>query len=66
MLLVKRLSSLAGMMAAASAPLTAAVAGEMRLLPALLAFALLVVWRHRENIRRLLKREEPRVGQRNA
>ena len=66
LLLVTRISSLAGMMAAASAPLTAAVAREMRLLPALLAFALLVVWRHRENIRRLLKREEPRVGQRNA
>jgi len=28
----------------------------------LLGFALLIIWKHRDNIRRLLKGEEPRVG----
>jgi acyl phosphate:glycerol-3-phosphate acyltransferase len=60
--LVARISSLAGMIAAASAPVTAAVLGEQALFPMLLGFALLVVWKHRENIRRLAKGEEPRAG----
>jgi len=62
LLLFLRISSVAGMSAAASAPLTAAVLGETALLPMLLGFALLIIWKHRENIRRLLKGEEPRVG----
>jgi acyl phosphate:glycerol-3-phosphate acyltransferase len=60
--LVARISSLAGMIAAASAPVTAAVLGEQALFPMLLGFALLVIWKHRENIRRLAKGEEPRAG----
>jgi glycerol-3-phosphate acyltransferase PlsY len=28
----------------------------------LLSFALLVIWKHRENIRRLARGEEPRLG----
>ena len=32
------------------------------LLPMLLGFALLVIWRHRENIQRLVAGTEPRVG----
>ena len=60
--LVARISSLAGMIAAASAPVTAAILGEQSLFPMLLGFALLVVWKHRENIRRLAKGEEPRAG----
>ncbi|MEO7504832.1 MAG: glycerol-3-phosphate 1-O-acyltransferase PlsY [Sphingomicrobium sp.] len=66
MLLVVRISSVAGMSAAASAPVSAAVAGERDLFPMLLAFALLVVWKHRENIRRLQDRTEPRIGQREG
>jgi glycerol-3-phosphate acyltransferase PlsY len=62
LLLILRVSSVAGMMAAASAPVTAAVLGEQALFPMLLGFALLVIWKHRENIRRLAKGEEPRVG----
>jgi acyl phosphate:glycerol-3-phosphate acyltransferase len=62
LLLIFRISSVAGMTAAASAPVTAAVLGEQVLFPMLLGFALLVIWKHRENVRRLAKGEEPRVG----
>src|SRR5687767_7349369 len=61
-LLVVRISSVAGTTAAASAPVTAAVLGEEAMFPMLLGFALLVIWKHRENIRRLARGEEPRVG----
>ena len=64
LLLILRISSVAGMTAAASAPVTAAVLSEQPLFPMLLGFALLVIWKHRENIRRLAKGEEPRVGRR--
>jgi acyl phosphate:glycerol-3-phosphate acyltransferase len=62
LLLILRISSVAGMTAAASAPVTAAILNEQALFPMLLGFALLVIWKHRENIRRLAKGEEPRVG----
>ena len=62
LLLIVRISSVAGMVAAASAPLSAAVLGEDVYFPLLLAFALLVVWKHRANIQRLLAGTEPRVG----
>lgn len=66
MLLIVRISSVSGMTAAASAPVTAAVLGERALFPALLAFAVLIIWQHRENIRRLARGQEPRVGRRAA
>jgi glycerol-3-phosphate acyltransferase PlsY len=56
-----RISSVAGMTAAVSAPITAAVV-HSSLLPMLLGFALLILWKHRENILRLTKGTEPRIG----
>ena len=63
LLLVARISSLAGMIAAASAPITAYLVGRIDLFPMLLGFALLVIWKHRANIARLRSGTEPRVGQ---
>ena len=62
LLLVVRISSVAGMAAAASAPVTAGVIGDEGRFPLLLGLALLVIWKHRDNVRRLLAGEEPRVG----
>jgi glycerol-3-phosphate acyltransferase PlsY len=62
LLLIVRISSVAGIAAAVSAPVTAAILGERALFPMLLSFALLVIWKHRENIRRLARGVEPRVG----
>lgn len=64
LLVTLRISSIAGMTAAASAPVVAAMMGEATLVPMLIGFAILVVWKHRDNIRRLARGEEPRVGQR--
>ena len=61
LLLTIRISSVAGMTAALSAPVTAAILHSM-LLPMLLGLALLVLWKHRENILRLMKGTEPRIG----
>lgn len=62
LLLLLRISSVAGMAAAASAPATAALAGQQALIPIFLAFAILVIWKHRENLVRLRAGTEPRVG----
>ena len=60
--LLVRFSSVAGMAAAMSAPISAVVLGQQARFPLLLGFAILVVWKHQENIRRLLAGTEPRVG----
>lgn len=57
-----RISSVAGMAAASSAPVAAAVLGRFDLVPLLLALALIVIWKHRENIGRLIEGSEPRIG----
>jgi glycerol-3-phosphate acyltransferase PlsY len=62
MLLAVRISSVAGMAAALSAPIAAYIFGERDLVPMLAAFALLIIWKHRENIVRLRAGIEPRVG----
>ena len=61
-----RISSVAGMAAALSAPLSAAIGRERALFPMLLAFAFLIIWKHRENVQRLKAGIEPRVGRREA
>jgi acyl phosphate:glycerol-3-phosphate acyltransferase len=59
---ITRFSSLAGIGAAIAAPVAAALLGETRFVPVLCAIAALVVWQHRENIARLARGEEPRIG----
>jgi glycerol-3-phosphate acyltransferase PlsY len=66
LLLTVRISSVAGIAAAVSAPITAAVLGAQNLFPMLLGFALLVVWKHRANIHRLRAGTEPAVGKRGT
>ena len=61
-----RISSVAGMAAAASAPVAAAVFDRFDLVPLLLALALIVIWKHRDNIGRLLDGAEPRVGRKGG
>jgi glycerol-3-phosphate acyltransferase PlsY len=61
LLLTLRISSVAGMTAAVSAPITAAIL-HSSLLPMLLGFAVLVLWKHRENLARLRRGTEPRIG----
>ena len=62
LLLTIRISSVAGILAAASAPLSAAVLNKDEYFPLLLGFALLVLWKHRANIQRLFAGTEPKIG----
>jgi glycerol-3-phosphate acyltransferase PlsY len=62
LLLTIRISSVAGIAAAISAPVTAAILGARTPLPMLLGLALLIIWKHRENILRLRKGTEPRIA----
>jgi len=57
-----RISSVAGMTAALSAPFAAALFGRFDLVLLLLALALIVLWKHRENVERLFSGTEPRIG----
>ena len=59
-----RISAVAGMAAALSAPVAAAAVGRFDLVALLLALALILLWKHRENLERLLAGTEPRVGSR--
>ena len=61
-----RYSSLGGIACAVSAPITAAAFGRLDLALLFLGFALLVLWRHRANIARLFKGNEPKIGRRTA
>ncbi|RKE43699.1 MULTISPECIES: glycerol-3-phosphate 1-O-acyltransferase PlsY [unclassified Sphingomonas] len=57
-----RISSVAGIAAALSAPFAAALFGRFDLVLLLLALALIVLWKHRENVDRLFSGTEPRIG----
>jgi acyl phosphate:glycerol-3-phosphate acyltransferase len=65
-LAVTRISSVSGMAAAVSAPVAALVFAKVSVAVMLLALALIVVWKHSDNIRRLLDGTEPKVGQKSA
>lgn len=57
-----RISSVAGMTAAVSAPVSTAAFLRFDLVPLLIGLALIVLWKHRGNIERLLNGTEPRIG----
>jgi glycerol-3-phosphate acyltransferase PlsY len=61
-LLMSRLSSLAGLVAAVCAPLAAAIFGHYELVALLTTCTLLVFWKHRTNIENLMDGTEPRIG----
>jgi glycerol-3-phosphate acyltransferase PlsY len=65
LLLTIRISSVAGIAAAISVPIAAAVL-HSSMFPMLLGFAVLVLWKHRENIARLTRGTEPRIGRAKA
>jgi len=66
MLALTRMSSAGGMSAAISAPVFIFATGQIALFPPVAAMALLLLWRHRGNIARILKGTEPRIGKRQA
>lgn len=57
-----RISSASALTACACAPLIALLSGDLRLAGFALLVALLIIWRHKDNIRRLLAGTEPRIG----
>ena len=57
-----RISSLAGMSAVVAAAAAAPLLGYPQFFPVLAAIAALIIYLHRENIGRLMKGEEPRIG----
>jgi len=64
-LLVSRISSLSALIASGVVPIvTFFIYGGAPAVVCLL-IALLVFWRHKENIQRLMKGEEPKIGQKN-
>ena len=60
--MVARYASLASLVAAATLPVSAALL-HMELFPASMVALLLIYYAHRNNIRRLLYGEEPRIGE---
>ncbi|MDR7102602.1 glycerol-3-phosphate 1-O-acyltransferase PlsY [Croceicoccus sp. BE223] len=62
MLAITRISSVGGMSAAIAAPIAAQLLGPAIYAPALAAMTVVVLWRHRANIRRLFAGQEPRIG----
>ena len=60
--LLLRISSLGGMLGAVAAPIAALAFGHLVYFSGLAGLAIVVLWRHRENIARLRAGTEPRVG----
>ncbi|MBB4642099.1 glycerol-3-phosphate 1-O-acyltransferase PlsY [Rhizorhapis suberifaciens] len=57
-----RYSSVGGMLAAIAAPVSAAALGRFDLVPLFLGLTVVLLWKHRSNILRLLTGTEPKVG----
>jgi glycerol-3-phosphate acyltransferase PlsY len=64
--LIWRISSLSALIAIALSPLYFLVLGRSGYAPLALLLAAIIFFMHRENIRRLLRGEEPRIGSRGA
>jgi len=61
--LVTRFSSVGGMSGALAAPLAALLLGQAQAVALFLGMAILVLWKHRDNIVRLREGVESRIGQ---
>jgi glycerol-3-phosphate acyltransferase PlsY len=59
---LSRYSSLSALVASGLAPVYAAALGGTLIVPFLIVLALLIFWRHTENIQRLLKGTEGKIG----
>lgn len=64
--LLTRYSSVGSIGAAIAAPVSTFLFGRVDLAILLVGFALLLLWKHRSNIGRLLRGEEPKVGRSKA
>lgn len=64
--LVTRYSSVGGMSAAMATPLAAGFFGDLGGALLFLGMTVLILWKHRDNIRRLLDGSESRIGERKA
>jgi glycerol-3-phosphate acyltransferase PlsY len=62
MLALVRISSLAGMCAVVAAAVAAFFLGAVNFVPVLIVIAVLIIWLHRENVKRLSNGTEPKVG----
>ncbi|KKC26329.1 glycerol-3-phosphate acyltransferase [Sphingomonas sp. SRS2] len=62
MLALTRRSSVGGLAGAVAAPIAAAMGGQSAAVLVMLMMTLLVVWKHRDNIARLIDGTEPKVG----
>jgi glycerol-3-phosphate acyltransferase PlsY len=59
---LSRISSVGGLLSAISAPITAVLIGDRQLTEATTLIAILIILRHKENIRRIIRKEEPKIG----
>lgn len=64
-LAITRISSVGGICAAIVTPIAAQLLGYQVYAPALAAMGVIVLWRHRDNFRRLFAGTEPRIGQKD-
>ncbi len=62
LLAILRISSVAGILAAISAPVSAAWFERFDIVLVLLGLTLIVLWKHRANLERLASGTEPRIG----